>query len=53
MKKSKKLSIQDKFDIATVGQLVILMSSEGKFINVWHVDNLSRCKPGELDIFSK
>lgn len=39
-----------KYTIVTIYQMVLLFGSSGEFINVWHKDGVSRCKPGTLDI---
>lgn len=47
---SRKRSCDEKYGMATVGQLVFLLDENGGFINVWHKDNVERAKPGTLDV---
>jgi hypothetical protein len=47
---ARKPSIQEKYMIFTVYQLVFLFDKQGKFLNVWHKSNVERAKPGTLDI---
>ncbi len=44
-----KRKSDEGFEIASVGSMVFLFK-DGRFVNVWHVTNLDRTRPGELDI---
>jgi len=46
----RKPSVQDKYYVITLYQMVFLFDKHGNYINVWHKDNVDRCKPGTLDI---
>ena len=40
-------------NIHVFGQMVILLDDEGKFVNMWHVGNLMKTKPGTLDVWKR
>ena len=48
--KKRRPEQDEKYMIVSVYQMILLFTSDGQFINIWHKDNVSRCNPGTLDI---
>jgi hypothetical protein len=48
-----KPATQSLYNPIIIGQIVILLDDNDKFINCWHTTNLITTKPGTLDIWKK